>query len=129
MRLCLPFLLSACEVPDLDDAVATATGKMLERVGVFCERVHAVYMARFEIAKERLRKHALNFCRIEGSGVFARAFEWMEVGVEIPRDFGDTGARGLCGSRRPAEGLDLHFRSCPALETRRREVLAGLEDF
>ena len=129
MRLRLPFLLPACKVPDFDDAVSTSTGKVLERIGVFCERVHAVYMARLEIAKEGLRKHALNFCRIQGSGVFARAFERVEVGVQIPRDFGDIGAGCLCRGRGPAEGLDLHFRGCPALDSRRREVLAGLEDF
>jgi hypothetical protein len=122
MRLRLPFLLPAGEVPDFDDAVATATSEMLERIGVLGEGVYTVYVSRFEVAEERLRKHALNFCRIEGSGVFSRTFKRMQVGVEVPRDFGDTGARGLCGSRRPAEGLDLHRGGCPAVETRRREL-------
>lgn len=122
MRLRLPLLLPAGKVPDLDDAVATATGEMLEGVGVLGEGVYTVYVARLEIAEEGLRKHALDFCRIEGSGVFARTFKRMQVGVEVPRDLGDAGTGGLGGRRGPAEGLDLHGGGCPAVSTGRREL-------
>lgn len=81
VRLSLPFLLPACQVPHLHDAVATAASEMFERVGIFCEGVNTVNVARLEVAQEGLRKHALDFCRIEGSGVFSRPFEGVEVRV------------------------------------------------
>lgn len=95
VRLGLPSLLPACEVPDFYDAVATATREMFKRIGVLGERVYTVDMARLKVSEKGFRKHALDLGRIEGSCVFARSFERMEVGVEVSSDLGYSRARCL----------------------------------
>ena len=133
VRLGLPFLLSAGKVPDFYDTVTAATGKMFEGIRVLCEGVYTVDVAGLETAKEGLREHALDFCRIESSGVLSRAFERMVVGVQIPRDFCDIGARRLRRGRGSAEGLDLHAgyraRGRPALPVSPSRTFGGPSRF
>lgn len=120
VRLRLPLLFPAREVPYFDDTVTTAAGKVLERVGVLGERIDTVYMARLKISKEGLRKHALDLGRIESSRVLACAFEGVLVGVEVAGYLGDIGSGGLRRRRRAAEGFDLHLRCLAADLLRRR---------
>ena len=123
----LPYLFPACEVPYFDDTVAAARCKVFERVGILCEGVYTVDMARFETAEEGLRKHALDFGGIEGSRILSRALEWMsvhgistsrmavrtlrcsQIRVQVPRYFCYIRTWRLGRSRRPAECLDLHL--------------------
>jgi hypothetical protein len=104
----LPLLLPAREVPNFDNTIATAAGKVLEGVGVLCEGVDTVNVAGRKVADERLRKHALDLGRIQGSRVLAGALKRVLGGVEVAGDFGNVGAGGLRRRRRPAEGFDLH---------------------
>ena len=114
VRLRLPPLLPTREVPYFYNTVTTATGEVLEGVGVLGERVDTVHMAGLEVAQEGLREHALDLGRIERSCVLAGAFERVLVGVEIARDLGDIRSWGLRRRRRPAEGFDLHLAGVAA---------------
>lgn len=129
VRLRLPLLLPAREVPHLDNTVTTATGEVIERVGVLGERVDTVYMAGLEISKEGLRKHALHLGRIESSGVLACALEGVLVGIEVAGDLGDIGSEGLRRRRRPAEGFDLHLCGLAADFAGAANISSGLELF
>lgn len=125
--LCLPFFLSACKVPDFYNAVTAAAGKVLERIGVLCKRVHSIDVSRLEAAEEGLRKHALDLCRIESSGVFSRALKGVLVGVEVAGDLGNIGSGGLHRGGGAAERLDLHGgrRPCRCRSSSRRRELLG----
>jgi len=136
VRLCLPLLLSACKVPDFDDAITTATGEMLQRIWILCKRVYTVNMTRLKTPEEGLRKHALDLCRIESSRVLSRALKWVLVGIQVSRDLGDTGAGRLGRGGRPTEGFNLHLgvscAACPVVRSSRigvAKLLAGLRDF
>jgi len=92
MRLCLPLLFPAGQVPYFDNTISTTTGKVLERIRVLGKCVYAVNVSRLKVAEKGLREHALDLGRIEGSRILACSFERVQVGVEIARDLDDIRA-------------------------------------
>lgn len=44
-----------------------------------------------ELPNEGLRKHARKLGCIQCTGIFSGFFEWVESGVEVPREWGSRG--------------------------------------
>lgn len=99
VRLSVPSFFSACQIPDFDDAVATATGEALEGEGVFGHGVDTIDMTVAQLGDEGGGEHAVELGGIESSCILSGSFEGVERWVEVAGLAGNTRTWGLVRRR------------------------------
>jgi len=106
VRLGIPYLLPANQIPNFDNSITTATCKSFKTAWVFCHRIHSIYMALSHLADERGSKHSLQLRRIESTGIFDCFCERFCAWSEVERLFLRVCSWGLDRSHRTRESFD-----------------------